>query len=347
MITYQKKNGLKKFINLIIEQRISLKVENSPQPTCHFNLSGTYSEMEQNNILVKSPLTDGATKRMAAFDVSKVIKGYKDLYNIDVRHTFSKTATLFLYKCIDSDYEFYYPFNLAGDYEFYKQLAIYDWYYIPWKWEHEKSISFVEKAKSILEIGCGSGSFLKEIIKRYPEKKVTGLEITIVNEKEEFILNDTIEVHAEKNVEKYDLVCNYQVLEHVANVKSFLEASLKVLKPGGEMIISVPNNNSVFLNGKGYIFLNMPPHHMGLWDNQSLEFLSKHFSLQIIKRFYEPIQDYHFEWFKNILKEKIRNTNLPILFRISSNNKFMNIMANIFRKIYSGQSIMFVYKKKK
>jgi len=303
--------------------------------------------MEQSKSQIKSPLTNGTTKRIASLDVSKVVKGYKDLYNIDIRNIFSKTETLFLYKCIDSDYEFYYPFNSAGDYEFYKQLALYDWYYIPWKWEHERSISFVEKATSILEIGCGSGSFLKEIVKRYPDKKVTGLEITIGDEKEEFILNETIEEHAAKIVEKYDLVCFYQVLEHISNTKSFLEASIKVLKLGGEMIISVPNNNSVFLKGKGNVLLNMPPHHMGLWDNQSLEFLSKFFSLQIVKRFYEPIQDYHFEWFKSILKEKIRSTNLSILFRISSNNKFMNIMANVFRKFYRGQSIMFVYKKRK
>ncbi len=301
--------------------------------------------MIQEKEIVKSPLTNGATVKVVEIEVSKLISGYQNEYNIDVKEIFAKNKNICLYRCLDSNYRFYYPYTLSGDFRFYEQLAIYDWYYIPWKWEHEKSIPFVKNAQYILEIGCGSGSFLKEINKRYPDKVVKGLEITIGENQEEFILNETIEEHSKLNAGKYDLVCFYQVLEHIADTKSFLEASLKVLKPGGEMIICVPNNESFLLNAKSNNFLNMPPHHMGLWDNHSLQFLCNHFSLEIVKRFYEPIQNYHFDWFKNIIIEKLRNTNSSILFRLSSNKILINMFANILRKFYRGHSIMFVYRK--
>ncbi|MCX6738915.1 MAG: methyltransferase domain-containing protein, partial [Candidatus Parcubacteria bacterium] len=103
---------------------------------------------------------------------------------------------------------------------------------------------------------------------------------------------DSIETFSRKKGLYYDIVCSFQVLEHVPDVKSFLDASLAILKPGGLMIISVPNNDSFILRN-GEILLDMPPHHMGLWNMNSLIKIQNHFPCEIQDIYIEPLQSYH------------------------------------------------------
>jgi ubiquinone/menaquinone biosynthesis C-methylase UbiE len=49
-----------------------------------------------------------------------------------------------------------------GDSKFYEQLEKFDWYYMPWKWEHEITLSYLDPKKRVLEIGCGTGSFVQK-----------------------------------------------------------------------------------------------------------------------------------------------------------------------------------------
>jgi hypothetical protein len=85
---------------------------------------------------------------------------------------------------------------------------------------------------------------------------------------------------------------------------------------------------------------------MGLWNKRALKFLTKIFPLYLIDEHFEPIQDYHFDWFKNIIRQKIRKYNFPLSFRLTGNNKFMNIVASGLRRLYRGHTIMMVYQKK-
>jgi len=43
-------------------------------------------------------------------------------------------------------------------------------------------------------------------------------------------LNETIEGYSEINHGQFDLVCSFQVLEHIPKVYSFLEGKVKALK---------------------------------------------------------------------------------------------------------------------
>ena len=66
------------------------------------------------------------------------------------------------------------------------------------------------------------------------------------------------------------------------------------------MIISVPNNES-FIKYNKYNFLNMPPHHMGLWGAKSLKSLEQLFGIRLVEFLYEPLQEYHIPFFINTL----------------------------------------------
>ena len=76
---------------------------------------------------------------------------------------------------------------------------------------------------------------------------------------------------------RFSFICSFQVLEHVYEVYGFLNSAIALLKNKGKLIIAVPNNNPYFLKHDKYHTLNLPPHHMGIWDERSLKFIGKLF----------------------------------------------------------------------
>lgn len=50
-------------------------------------------------------------------------------------------------------------------------------------------------------------------------------------------------------------------MEHISDVASFIKACILLTKPGGYIILSVPNNDAFV--GAQELPLNMPPHHVG------------------------------------------------------------------------------------
>ncbi|MCL0067940.1 methyltransferase domain-containing protein [Peptococcaceae bacterium] len=113
------------------------------------------------------------------------------------------------------------------------------------------------------------------------------------------IENKTIEEFAQENFEKFDVVCSFQVLEHVSNPKSFIEASLKVLRKRGKMIIAVPNEDS-FIKYSVNTVLNMPPHHVTRWKKDVFKFISQKYNLELMDIVCEKVQPYHKQWFISI-----------------------------------------------
>ena len=157
---------------------------------------------------------------------------------------------------------------------------------------------------------------------------------------------ETIQEHAAYNKEKYDVVNSFQVMEHIAEIGDAIKASVEVLKKGGKLIISVPNNDS-FLNKDENNLLNMPPHHMGLWGKESLKNMEKVFNVKLIKIYIEPLQSYHYSYYYNIVfSKKIQK----IFGRLGDKvNKVFGVLVyhylstDIYPKKISGQTIMATY----
>lgn len=106
--------------------------------------------------------------------------------------------------------------------------------------------SNVAKRGKILELGAAYGDFLVKLRDRGWE--TYGVEISedavkIAKEKNNInIFNGTLETF-ETN-EKFDVICMFQTLEHLANPKYIIEKSYQLLNPGGVIVIEVPNVNS-------------------------------------------------------------------------------------------------------
>lgn len=245
---------------------------------------------------IHSPLTKNTNVSFERNIKSKdIIKKYKQ-YQIDVSNYFKGLSQISIYKCNDTGYRFYYPLNLAGDSAFYQHFQNFDWYYMPWKWEHEATTQYLKDGLNVLEVGCAHGAFLNKISELYDLNETIGLELNesspVENSKWK-IVNQYVQEFQINNKDRFDIVCSYQVLEHISDVNSFIEANVACLKQGGKLIISVPNNDSHIKLVDAP--LNLPPHHMGLWTKKSLEALSTIFPLKLIDMHFEKLMDYHLE----------------------------------------------------
>ncbi|OIO19917.1 MAG: hypothetical protein AUJ23_01190 [Candidatus Magasanikbacteria bacterium CG1_02_32_51] len=303
---------------------------------------------------INSPITNTSNVSIIKkIPTKELIYYYKKDLNIDVTKYYSNLQEIYVCICEETGYKFYYPLDLGGDSDFYGHFRKYPWYYMPWKWEHKEAIRYVKKGMSVLEIGCAEGDFLSRV-KNIKDVKATGLELShdaaIVSRKKNIeVYEELIEVHATKNLEKYDIVVMFQVLEHISNIREFILSCLSVLKPGGFLLISVPNNDS-FIKLDEKPVLNAPPHHLGLWNVRSLISFSSIFNLEIVSLLFEPMQKYHLPYFYQILYgNSIKNIFGNVVGKIL--NKILRsifvFFVSFIRDYITGHTIMGVYKKKK
>jgi len=109
------------------------------------------------------------------------------------------------------------------------------------------SFSYLMKNKSILDYGCGWGSFLQ--LGKNIAKKLSGVEIRkncidYITKKNNFI---NLKTNLENFDEKFDLITAFHVLEHLPNQVGSLLAMRKKLNPNGKLIIEVPSAHDLLL----------------------------------------------------------------------------------------------------
>jgi 2-polyprenyl-3-methyl-5-hydroxy-6-metoxy-1,4-benzoquinol methylase len=104
----------------------------------------------------------------------------------------------------------------------------------------------VKKREKILEVGSGDGFFLEKMFN--DGYKITGIEISKQRrERAKKITKARIIDHDlsydSKNIEKFDTIVLFHVLEHIQKPKIFLKNISKLLNPKGKIIVEVPNFN--------------------------------------------------------------------------------------------------------
>lgn len=108
-----------------------------------------------------------------------------------------------------------------------------------------KTVSLVGSNKKVLDVGCGFGYLTKIILNN--NNDVSAIETS--DEAIKYIKSLGIKVYdydlnldwAEKIKDKFDVVVNTEVIEHVFDTDKLLNNIYKVLKKGGYLIISTPN----------------------------------------------------------------------------------------------------------
>ena len=228
-------------------------------------------------------------------DNSVLIDLYKKRAGVSVARFFPHSTTKLLV-CRDCGLSFYNP-QAIGDGGFYNELQQYPGYYMKEKSEFEAAAKWIKPTDSLLEIGSGSGNFAHMI----KCKSYTGLEfseqaIEEAKKKGIEVRMEDLAIHAQSNPEKYDIVCFFQVLEHVEHPAAFLQNALKCLKKGGKLILAVPAEDS-FISGAVNFYLNMPPHHASRWTDDALKKIADLFQLKLASIFHEPLNKAHIEFY--------------------------------------------------
>lgn len=125
--------------------------------------------------------------------------------------------------------------------------------------------------KSLLDVGCGGGILCEAMAQRGAQVKgidmgETPLQIARLHSLESSVDVDyqqiTAEQLAEQTPESYDVVTCMEMLEHVPDPSSIINACMRLVKPGGDVYFSTINRNpKAFLFaivGAEYV-LNMLP----------------------------------------------------------------------------------------
>jgi 2-polyprenyl-3-methyl-5-hydroxy-6-metoxy-1,4-benzoquinol methylase len=119
--------------------------------------------------------------------------------------------------------------------------------YFPFKRRFGGIPAFINKGK-LLDVGCGDGLFINEL--KGLGWLVYGLEID--QEAVKRAQGSGLEVRCGRfedidfKSQKYDVVRLWHVLEHFKNPNSNLRKILSILKPGGQIILGIPNVNSLY-----------------------------------------------------------------------------------------------------
>ena len=273
---------------------------------------------------VVSPLTGYASvTRLSVIQTDTLIRNWRSTFQVDIEHELKGHESITLYRCNETGLIFFSPNDVCGSAKFYEQLERYDWYYMPLKWEHTAAIKDLSNCYSTLEVGCGRGDYVEYLRKEY-KIDVQGLELNAKavaygQSKGLPIYQTDLHCLAKQQPNFFDAVCAFQVLEHVAHPREFLEDMITLLKPGGKLILAVPNNNSFIQFDQNDLF-NQPPHHMSHWCEQSLFSLTHLFPIRVHRFEFEPLAQYHTDWSTSVQITRYLKTRLlqSVAFKLSS-----------------------------
>lgn len=121
------------------------------------------------------------------------------------------------------------------------------------------------KQGKALDIGCGRGLLLDKLRRRGWDTHGTELsEAAAAYAREQLGLPVTTEAleHAGFADDEFDLVILWHVLEHVQSPRAMLREVARILKPGGTLLVAVPNFGSweARWGGKSWFHLDVPRH---------------------------------------------------------------------------------------
>ncbi|WP_025209018.1 class I SAM-dependent methyltransferase [Hippea sp. KM1] len=255
-----------------------------------------------------------------------------------------------LYSCENCDFHAWYPRKI--DVSFYEnddlgfqQNLHEDIQRLPlWTEFFFKNLNKIgATGKKILDVGCGNGSFLKEMKDKGYDCYGLDLDRYAVKVAKKKIAEDKIFHCKLEDLEKidskflgyFDIITFFEVIEHQDDLDNFINHLKKYLKPHGVLVGSTPNTNR-WINGLGFREVSdYPPHHFNWFSLKSLNKLfEKHqFSVSFYPAYTKVTgADLRYRVLSAIFKEKYARATKPII--VSQESSFyVKSKKSIRRKI--------------
>lgn len=175
--------------------------------------------------------------------------------------------------------------------------------YHGWKWEYQVTLEALFGMTScrrltgfrLLEMGAGDGAFVKSICPRLvPKNDVLCTEYSYYGRNEiarygiACLSSDVWDMDAAEYAGSFDVVCMFQVLEHLDHLDAFFECLTTLTKRQAHLFIAVPNaKHREFYDRHGFIE-DIPPTHIGRWNKRSLEVIAGRHGWRITHHEIEP-----------------------------------------------------------
>lgn len=246
---------------------------------------------------VACPLCGGRAHQRRVFDTNALVEQWRTHFGFDISDEVSHVRRFAEYACEACELAHYLP-HAVGSEHLYRQLQTFPWYYGEDKWEHRMALKDVPQHADVLDVGCGVGAFL-DVLRDRREARATGIDLSseavAIAQRlgRSASLGDLVNA-VEGRIGEFDVVCAFQVLEHVADPRRFLQGCVHLLKPGGRLCVGVPNND-------GYLgcqrvedaSLNLPPHHATRWGLRTLRMVARLFPVRLRRLRCEPLARWH------------------------------------------------------
>ncbi|CAN5509542.1 hypothetical protein BH10PSE7_BH10PSE7_00680 [soil metagenome] len=126
--------------------------------------------------------------------------------------------------------------------------------------EYDHAARNIGKGQRVLDVGAGSGAFARYV----GHAQYCGIDAHAPPEAGPSVRRETLESHSPAHREAYDVVCSFQVIEHVADPLGFARLMVDALKPGGLLILGAPLWPSP-MTAIPNLVINCPPHHVSWW----------------------------------------------------------------------------------
>ncbi len=123
---------------------------------------------------------------------------------------------------------------------------------------------YVKEAGRLLDVGCGSGASTHAIASRFPHLDCTGIDISVAAiqfaQKSYSLENLHFEAADAASLtytdSTFSIVSSYDCLEHVPDPGAVLCELLRVLNPGGYLIIKGPNHMSPLYTAVDIVYVS-------------------------------------------------------------------------------------------
>lgn len=235
--------------------------------------------------------------------VQTIVKLFNNKFGINTISYFSNYKEIKYYSCKHCQLRFFSPFIKTSS-RFYESLQKFNWYYQKEKNEYNFCAKFT-KNKNILEIGCGEGFFFKHskssLYKgiEFNQKAISRCHTKKLNV-EKISISEFSKLHSNE----YDVVCSFQVLEHVEDPFNFIKDAMSCLKPNGILLLSVPSEDSFVSLARNNI-LNMPPHHISRWPDSTFHYIAEKFNVQLVDIHHDQLEPIHYDWYSSVMGQQL------------------------------------------
>lgn len=129
------------------------------------------------------------------------------------------------------------------------------------------------RSGSVLDVGCSSGAFLFQLMRRYPgDYRALGTDVSTApldyaeSKGVPIARGDFLDL----DLKEFDAVTFWAVLEHLADPKRFLEKAWGALKPGGRCFVLVPNLDALAVRLIGSSYRYIYPQHLNYFSERTL-----------------------------------------------------------------------------